>query len=84
MVPAVAVHVYLGRSGISTSTISMRFCLGSSRRTRGRGVRNDTPAAVPDDEQEASASGAAAGRPEWAKTKSAKVYGREWENEGAQ
>ena len=44
-------------------------------------VRNDTPAAMPDDEQEASASGAAAGRPERAKTKSAKVYGPEWENE---
>ena len=45
------------------------------------GVRIDTPAAVPDDEQGASTSGAAAGRPEQAKTKSAKVYGPEWENE---
>ena len=48
---------------------------------RGGGVRNDTPAAMPDDEQEASASGAAAGRPERAKTESAKMYGPEWENE---
>jgi hypothetical protein len=44
-------------------------------------VRNDITDAVPVDDQEALASGAVVGRPERAKTKSAKVYGPEWVNE---
>ena len=44
-------------------------------------VRNGTPGAMPDDEQEASVSGATRERPIRVRAKSAKVYGPEWDTE---